>query len=95
MGNGMKQSEIKRTGLLEIRYSGTGHSGVMTVDLDRFFAGRKITKVKKLLRLIRSSDSPEAEEQVREYVKGKSGKGDLKQEEFNRKIWDRLEGGRL
>lgn len=51
---------------MEIRYSGTGHSGVMTVDLDRFFAGRKITKVKKLLRLIRSSDSPEAEEQVRD-----------------------------
>lgn len=47
---------------LEIRYE----NGSMTVHLEEFLNIRSITKVRKLLKLIRSSFTPECEQQIRE-----------------------------
>lgn len=42
--------------------------GQMLIHLDRFLSDRKITKVRKLLKLIRQSYTPECEEQIKEYI---------------------------
>ena len=47
---------------LEIRYE----NGSMTVHLEEFLNIRSITKVRKLLKLIRSSFNPECEQQIRQ-----------------------------
>lgn len=49
---------------LEIRYE----NGSMTVHLEEFLNIRSITKVRKLLKLIRSSFTPECEQQIKEFV---------------------------
>lgn len=49
---------------LEIRYE----NGSMTVHLEEFFEYRSITKVRKLLKLIRSSFTPECEQQMKEFI---------------------------
>lgn len=49
---------------LEIRYE----NGSMTVHLEEFLNIRSITKVRKLLKLIRSSFNPECEQQIKEFV---------------------------
>lgn len=49
---------------LEIRYDG----GSMVVYLEEFLNARNITKVRKLLSLIRNSFTPEAEQQMKEFV---------------------------
>ena len=47
---------------LEIRYE----NGSMTVHLEEFLSERRITKVRKLLKVIRSSFTPECEQQIRQ-----------------------------
>lgn len=49
---------------LEIRYEG----GSMTVHLEEFLSCRSITKVRKLLKVIRSSFTPECEWQMKEFI---------------------------
>ena len=49
---------------LEIRYE----NGSMTVHLEEFLNIRSITEVRKLLKLIRSSFTPECEQQIKEFV---------------------------
>lgn len=49
---------------LEIKYE----NGSMTVHLEEFLNIRSITKVRKLLKLIRSSFTPECEQQIKEFV---------------------------
>lgn len=42
--------------------------GQMLIHLDNFLSDGKITKVRKLLKLIRQSYTPECEEQIKEYI---------------------------
>lgn len=49
---------------LEIRYEG----GLMTVHLEEFLSCRSITKVRKLLKVIRSSFTPECEQQMKGFI---------------------------
>ena len=49
---------------LEIRYE----NGSMTVHLEEFLSERRIAKVRKLLKLIRSSFTPECEQQMKEFI---------------------------
>lgn len=49
---------------LEIRYE----NGSMTVHLEEFLNTRSIAKVRKLLKLIRSSFTPECEQQMKEFI---------------------------
>lgn len=49
---------------LEIRYE----NGSMTVHLEEFLNVRSISKVRKLLKLIRSSFTPECEQQMKEFI---------------------------
>lgn len=49
---------------LEIRYEG----GLMTVHLEEFLSYRSITKVRKLLKVIRSSFTPECEQQMKGFI---------------------------
>ena len=42
--------------------------GQMLIHLDRFLSDGKITKVRKLLKLIRQSYTPECEERIKEYI---------------------------
>lgn len=48
-----------------IKYS----NGSMVVHLKEFLADRNISRVKKLLKIIRGSFTPECENQIREYIK--------------------------
>lgn len=49
---------------LEIRYEG----GSMTVHLEEFLSCRSITKVRKLLKVIRISFTPKCEQQMKEFI---------------------------
>lgn len=49
---------------LEIRYEG----GSMTVHLEEFLSCRSISKIKKLLKVIRISFTPECEQQMKEFI---------------------------
>lgn len=49
---------------LEIRYEG----GLMTVHLEEFLSYRSITKVRKPLKVIRSSFTPECEQQMKGFI---------------------------
>lgn len=49
---------------LEIKYE----NGSMTVHLEEFLSCRNIAKVKKLLKIIRSSYTPECEQQIKDFV---------------------------
>lgn len=42
--------------------------GQMLIHLDRFLSDGKITKVRKLLKLIRQSYTPECEEQIKDHI---------------------------
>lgn len=49
---------------LEIRYENSS----MTVHLEEFLSERRIAKVRKLLKVIRSSFTPECEQQMKEFI---------------------------
>ena len=42
--------------------------GQMLIHLDNFLSDRKISEVRKLIKLIRQSYTPECEEQIKEYI---------------------------
>lgn len=44
------------------------NNGRMLIHLNEFYSCRNITKVKKLVKLIRQSYTPECEEQMKEYA---------------------------
>ena len=67
---------------LEIRYE----NGSMTVHLEEFLNIRSIAKVRKLLKLIRSSFTPECEQQIKEYVQDWFEQFEQKQLETERYI---------
>lgn len=67
---------------LEIRYE----NGSMTVHLEEFLNIRSITKVRKLLKLIRSSFTPECEQQIKEFVQDWIEQFEQKQLETERYI---------
>ncbi len=49
---------------LEIKYE----HGSMVIHLEKFLDCRSISKVKKLVKIIRNSFTPECEDKIREYV---------------------------
>ena len=67
---------------LEIRYE----NGSMTVHLEEFLNIRSIAKVRKLLKLIRSSFTPECEQQIKEFVQDWIEQFEQKQLETERYI---------
>lgn len=42
--------------------------GQMLIHLDNFLSDRKISEIRKLIKLIRQSYTPECEEQIKEYI---------------------------
>lgn len=67
---------------LEIRYE----NGSMTVHLEEFLNIRSIAKVRRLLKLIRSSFTPECEQQIKEFVQDWIEQFEQKQLETERYI---------
>ena len=49
---------------LEIKYE----HGSMTIHLEEFLNCRSISKVRKLVKIIRSSYTPECEQQIKEFL---------------------------
>ena len=64
---------------LEIRYE----HGSMTVHLEEFLSMRSISKVRKLLKIIRCSYTPECEQQMKEFVQEQIEQYEPKQRENN------------
>lgn len=67
---------------LEIRYE----NGSMTVHLEEFLNIRSITKVRKLLKLIRSSFTPECEQQIKEFIQEQAEQFEQVQKEQNEEL---------
>ena len=67
---------------LEIRYE----NGSMTVHLEEFLNSRSITRVRKLLKIIRSSYTWECEQQIKEFVQNWLEQFEQKQLENERYI---------
>jgi hypothetical protein len=67
---------------LEIKYE----NGQMTVHLEEFLDCRNITKVKKLLKVIRNSFTPECEDKIREYIEQETEQYESTQKEHARYI---------
>lgn len=60
--------------------------GYMCVHLEAFLGGRSIARVRKLLKIIRTSDTPEVEQQLKEYVEQQLNMFELKQADVKRYI---------
>lgn len=67
---------------LKIKYA----NGSMTVHLENFLNCRSISKVNKLVRIIRSSFTPECEDRIREYVEQEIEHFEPKQRENSKYI---------
>lgn len=67
---------------LEIRYE----HGSMTVHLEEFLSMRSISKVRKLLKIIRCSYTPECEQQLKEFVQEQIEQCEPKQQENQKYI---------
>lgn len=67
---------------LKIKYA----NGSMTVHLENFLNCRSISKVNKLVRIIRSSFTPECEDRIREYVEQEIEQFEPKQRENSKYI---------
>ena len=67
---------------IQIKYN----NGSMVVHLQEFMGCRNISKVKKLVKLIRSSHTPECEKKVREYVEQEIEQFESRQAEHIRRI---------
>ena len=67
---------------LEIKYE----RGSMTVHLEEFLSCRSISKVRRLVKVIRKSFTPECEEQIRGYVQQEIEQFEPKQKENQRYI---------
>mgnify|MGYP003171861256 CR=1 FL=1 len=64
---------------LEIRYE----NGSMTVHLEEFLSERRIAKVRKLLKVIRSSFTPECEQQMKEFIQEQTEQTEQVQKEHS------------
>lgn len=55
---------------LDIRWADCGHNGQMQIHLKEFLTGdgRRITDLKKLLKIIRQSDTPDEEQKILNFV---------------------------
>lgn len=67
---------------IEIRFE----NGWMGVHLDRFLEGASISQVKKLVKIIRNSSTPECEDAIREFIGQEMEQFELRQEECERYI---------
>ena len=67
---------------LEIKYE----HGSMVIHLENFLDCRNISKVKKLVKIIRNSFTPECEDKIREYVEQEIEQFEPKQQENQRYI---------
>lgn len=67
---------------LEIKYE----RGSMVIHLEKFLDCRSISKVKKLVKIIRNSFTPECEDKIREYVEQEIEQFEPKQQENQRYI---------
>lgn len=67
---------------LEIKYE----HGSMVIHLENFLDCRNISKVKKLVKIIRNSYTPECEDKIREYVEQEIEQFEPKQQENQRYI---------
>lgn len=67
---------------LEIKYE----HGSMDIHLENFLDCRNISKVKKLVKIIRNSFTPECEDKIREYVEQEIEQFEPKQQENQRYI---------
>lgn len=67
---------------LEIRYE----NGSMTVHLEEFLSERRIAKVRKLLKVIRSSFTPECEQQMKEFIQEQTEQFEQVQKEQNEEL---------
>lgn len=61
-------------------------NGSMTVHLEQFLTCRNISKVRKLVKVIRESYTPECEEKIREYIEQELEQFEPKQKENSRYI---------
>ena len=62
---------------LEIKYE----HGSMTIHLEEFLNCRSISKVRKLVKIIRSSHTPECEQQIKEFLQEWVEQYELRQKE--------------
>ena len=62
---------------LEIKYE----HGSMTIHLEEFLNCRSISKVRKLVKIIRSSYTPECEQQIKEFLQEWVEQYELRQKE--------------
>lgn len=67
---------------LNIKYE----NGTMTIYLENFLSWRNISKVKKLVKIIRSSHTPECEGKIREYVEQEMGQFEPRQQDNEKHI---------
>lgn len=58
----------------------------MTVQLENFLSCRSIAKVRKLVRIIRESNTPECEEKIREFIEQELEQYEPEQKDTNRYI---------
>lgn len=62
------------------------YNGSMIIDLEKFLSCRSITKVKKLVNIIRDSHTPECEGQIREFIEQELEQYEPRQKEVSRYI---------
>lgn len=62
------------------------YNGSMIIDLERFLSCRSITKVKKLVNIIRDSHTPECEGQIRRFIEQELEQYEPRQKEVSRYI---------
>lgn len=67
---------------LEIRYE----NGSMTVHLEEFLSERRIAKVRKLLKVIRSSFTPECEQQMKKFIQEQTEQFEQVQKEQKKEL---------
>ena len=62
------------------------YNGSMIIDLEKFLSCRSITKVKKLVNIIRDSHTPECEGQIRRFIEQELEQYEPRQKEASRYI---------
>lgn len=62
------------------------YNGSMIIDLEKFLSCRSISKVKKLVNIIRDSHTPECEWQIREFIEQELEQYEPRQKEASRYI---------
>lgn len=67
---------------LEIKYE----HGSMVIHLEKFLDCRNISKVKKLVKIIRNSFTPECEDKIREYIEQEIEQFEPRQREISKYI---------